>query len=44
MGKITIIEATPKNPISLMGQRAGECWGANIDDKEKNYVRGIDCI
>ena len=44
MGKITIIEETPKNPISLMGQRAGVCWGANIDDKEKNYARGIDCI
>ena len=44
MGKVTIIEETPKNPISLMGQRAGVCWGANIDDKEKNYARGIDCI
>ena len=44
MGKITILEETPKNPISLMGQRAGVCWGANVDDKEKSYARGIDCI
>ena len=44
MGKITILEETPKNPISLMGQRAGVCWGADISDKNKNYARGLDCI
>ena len=44
MGKIIILEETPKNPISLMGQRAGVCWGADISDKDKNYTRGIDCI
>lgn len=44
MGKITILKETPKNPISLMGERAGVCWGANVEDPEKNYKRGIDCI
>ena len=44
MAKIIIIEETTKNPITLMGQRAGVCWGANIEDAEKNYKRGLDCI
>ena len=44
MGKIVIIEETTRNPISLMGQRAGVCWGADISDKEKNYKRGLDCL
>ena len=41
---ITILEETTKNPITLMGARAGVCWGADIADKEKNYNRGLDCI
>ena len=44
MSKVIIIEETTKNPITLMGQRAGVCWGANIEDAEKNYKRGLDCI
>lgn len=44
MSKVIIIEDTTKNPITLMGQRAGVCWGANIEDSEKNYKRGLDCI
>ena len=44
MGKITILEETTRNPISLMGQRAGVCWGADITDKEKNFKRGLDCL
>ncbi len=44
MGNVTIIKETPKNPITLMGERAGVCWGANIEDAEKNYNRGLDCI
>lgn len=44
MGTVTIIKETPKNPISLMGERAGVCWGGNIEDREKNYKRGLDCI
>lgn len=44
MAKITILPETTKNPISLIGERAGVCWGADITDKEKNYKRGLDCI
>ena len=44
MASVTIISETPKNPITLMGERAGVCWGADITDCEKNYKRGLDCI
>ena len=44
MGTITILPETTKNPISLIGQRAGVCWGADTQDAEKNYKRGLDCI
>lgn len=41
---ITILPETTKDPISLIGRRAGVCWGADITDEEKNYKRGLDCI
>lgn len=41
---ITILKETPQNPITLMGERAGVCWGADTDNKEKNYKRGLECI
>ena len=41
---IKILNTTTKNPISLMGERAGVCWGADISDPKKNYQRGLDCI
>lgn len=41
---ITILNTTTKNPISLMGERAGICWGSDISDPQKNYQRGLDCI
>ena len=41
---VTILEETTKNPITLMGARAGVCWGADVADNEKNYKRGMDCI
>lgn len=44
MGKITILPETTKNPITLMGQRSGICWNADITDDNKNYKRGMDCI
>lgn len=44
MGKIIIHEETTKNPISLIGEMAGICWGADISNKEKNYQRGLDCL
>lgn len=44
MGTVIILEETTKNPISLIGKRAGVCWGADITDDTKNYKRGMDCI
>lgn len=44
MGKVTILPETTKSPISLMGARAGVCWGADISDEAKNYKRGLGCI
>lgn len=44
MGTITILPETTQNPISLIGRRAGVCWGADISDDKKNYKRGMDCI
>ncbi len=44
MGSIIILEETTKNPITLIGKRAGVCWGADVTDDLKNYRRGIDCI
>lgn len=44
MGKITILPETTKDPITLIGQRAGVCWNADTCDVEKNYKRGMDCI
>lgn len=44
MGQVTILTETSRNPISLIGKAAGACWGANTEDQEKNYNRGLDCI
>ena len=44
MGTVTILPETTKDPISLMGRRAGICLGADISDPEKNYKRGLECI
>ena len=44
MGKVIILPETTKDPISLMGQRAGVCWGSDITDPKKNYKRGLDCL
>lgn len=44
MGKITILDETTKYPITLIGKRAGICWGSDITDDKKNYKRGINCI
>ena len=44
MGTVTILPETTRNPISLVGQRAGICWGADTTDAMKNYKRGWDCI
>lgn len=44
MGKVIILPETTKNPITLIGKRAGVCWNGNIRDDAKNYDRGMDCI
>ncbi len=42
--KITIWKETTQRPISLIGEAAGVCWGANTSDYFKNYNRGLDCL
>lgn len=44
MGTVTILDTTTKNPITLIGERAGLCWNADTSDAAKNYKRGWDCI
>jgi thymidylate synthase (FAD) len=44
MGTVQILDTTTRNPISLIGERAGVCWGADITEAVKNYKRGWDCI
>lgn len=44
MGKVIIQEETTLIPITLIGKEAGLCWGANTEDNEKNYNRGIECL
>lgn len=44
MGKVTILDTTTKEPITLMGERAGICWGSDTADPKKNYKRGLDCL
>ena len=44
MGKVIILPETSEKPITLIGTRAGICWGADISDAAKNYKRGLDCI
>jgi len=44
MGKVLIQSYTTKDPITLMGIEAGVCWSADVENEEKNYKRGIECI
>lgn len=44
MGTITIQRFTCSEPISMIGEEAGVCWGADITDAKKNYKRGLDCL
>lgn len=41
---ITILPETTKNPITLIGERAGICWGTDITSPLKNFKRGIECL
>lgn len=44
MGRVIIQDFTTRNPITMIGAEAGVCWGANVNDRHKNYKRGIDCL
>ena len=44
MPRVIIQSHTTKNPITMIGEEAGICWGSNITDVSKNYKRGIDCL
>ena len=44
MGKIIIQEHTTKNPIQLIGEQAGICYGANTANPDKNFNRGMECL
>jgi thymidylate synthase (FAD) len=44
MGKVIIQERTVKDPITLIGEEAGICYGTNTSDKDRNYQRGLDCL
>lgn len=41
---VIITTDTTDIPITMIGEYAGECWGADTKDHEKNYKRGLDCI
>lgn len=44
MKKIKILEDyTTKTPLSLIGEMAGVCWNAKLND-EANIARAIDCM
>jgi len=44
VGTVTILPETTKTPITLIGERAGVCWGTDTTNPGKNYQRGMDCI
>lgn len=44
MGTVSVLEYTSQNPISMIGEMSGLCWGSNVTNQGKNYARGLDCI
>lgn len=44
MGKVTILKWTTQNPLQQIGYNAGVCWGADVEDEEKNIKRAKECI
>lgn len=44
MGQVIILEETTKNPFQLIGKCSGLCYGSNVDDVDKNYKRGLECL
>lgn len=43
-GRVIILSETTDEPISMIGQMAGICWGADTSSNEKNFKRGLDCL
>lgn len=41
---IEILDGTTLNPLTKIGYNAGVCWGAQLEDTEKNRKRAITCI
>ena len=44
MGQVIIKNVTPKNPITLIGEMIGPCYGSDTSDAKKNYKRGMNSI
>lgn len=44
MGTVVIQERTCKDPITLIGEQAGVCYGADLSNQAKNISRGLECI
>lgn len=45
MGKVILMtEYMTDKPITMIGRMAGECYGSDTSDDEKNYKRGLDCL
>lgn len=43
MGVIVLTDTTDI-PITMIGSYAGECWGADTKNHDRNYKRGLECI
>lgn len=44
MGRVTVLSDTTKAPFTMMGNMAGLCWGSPVDNQEKNFKRGFECV
>ena len=44
MGTVTIQNHTTTNPILMIGEEAGICWGADTTSPTGNLKRGMDCL
>lgn len=44
MGTVSVLKYTAQNPVSMIGEMAGLCWGSKVTNQEKNYARGLECI
>ena len=44
MGKVIVLTDTTVEPMTMIGEMAGICWGSDTKDHEANVARGLDCI